>query len=101
MIGNLSGYLNIHRKTLQRAMKRRKSIEIDPINQCWIFSGRLPRFDRKLTNEIKYVIEKYYHDHTQVSPNIKDILKEKKYPGSKDYKPKHAKHFLDMTNSIV
>lgn len=99
MIGNLSGYLNIHRKTLQRAMKRRKSIEIDPINQCWSFSGRLPRSDRKLTNEIKIIIEKFWHDHTRVSPNIKDVLKEKKSLGSKDYKPEHAKHFLDMTQT--
>ena len=83
MISNLSGYLNIHCKTLQRAMKRRKSIEIDPINQCWSFSGRLPRSNRKLTNEIKIVIENFWHDHTWVSPNIKDVLKEKKSPGSK------------------
>jgi len=59
MIGNLHGYLNIDPKTLRRAMKRRKNIEMDLINQCWSFSGRIPRFDRKLTNEIKNVIEKY------------------------------------------
>jgi len=34
IIGNLSGYPNIHPKTLQRAVKRRKSIKIDPINKC-------------------------------------------------------------------
>lgn len=99
MIGNLSGYLNIHRKTLQRAMKRRKSIEIDLVNQCWSFSSRLPRSDRKLTNEIKIIIENFLHDHTRVSPNIKDVLEEKKSLGSKDYKPEHAKHFLDMTQT--
>ena len=75
MIGNLSGYLNINPKTLWRAMKRRKSIEIDLINQCLSFIGRFPRFDRKLTNEIKNVIEKYWHDHTRVSPHSKYVLK--------------------------
>ena len=99
IIGNISGYLNIHITTLQRAMKRRKSIKIDPLNQCWIFSGRLPRSDRKLTNEIKYIIEKYWHDHTRVSLDIKDVLKERKSPGSKDHQPEHAKHFLDMNRT--
>lgn len=61
---NLSGYLIRHFKILQRAMKRKKSFEIDPINQYWGFSGRISRSNRKLINEIKYVIEKYWHDHT-------------------------------------
>jgi len=99
MIDNLSGYINIHPKTLQRAVKRRKSIKIDPINQCWSFSGRLPRSNKKLTNKIKYVIEKYWHDHTSISSNIKDVLKERKALGSKDHQPEHAKYFLDMTQN--
>jgi len=101
MTGNLSGYLNIHPKTLQIVVKRRKNIKIDPINRCWSCSGRLPRFDRKLTNEIKIIIEKFWHDHTWISPNIKVVLKENKYPRSKDYKPEHEKYFLDNSNSIV
>jgi len=58
IIGNLNAYLDIHCKTLQRSVKRRKSVEIDPINQFWSFSGRLPRFDEKLTNKIKYIVKK-------------------------------------------
>jgi len=73
IIGSLSGYINIYPKTLQRVVKRRKSVKIDAINKCWSFSGRLPRYDRKLTNKIKYTIEKYWHDHTWVSPHIKYI----------------------------
>ena len=39
MVSNISEVLNIHPKTLLRVAKRRESIENDPINQCWSFSG--------------------------------------------------------------
>ena len=79
MIGNVGGYLNIHPRNFWRSVKRRKSIKIDPINQCCGFSGRFRRSNTKWTNEIKCIIEKYWHDHTRLSPNIKDVLKQRIY----------------------
>ena len=79
-----------------RATKRRESIEKDPINQCWSFNGRLPRSDMKLTNEIKSLINFFWHDNTRVSPNIRDVLKLR--VGSKIHEP-HPKHLLDMTQT--
>lgn len=59
MMSNISGYLNIHRKTLSRAVKRRVNFEIDPTNKLWTFSGRLPRSNMKLTSGVKNLIEKF------------------------------------------
>ena len=51
MLSKISKCINLNPRTLIRAAKRRESIEKDPINQCWSFSGRLPRSDMKLINE--------------------------------------------------
>ena len=48
MLSKISKCIKVNPKTLIRVAKRRESIEKDPINQCWIFSGRLPRSDMKL-----------------------------------------------------
>lgn len=96
MLSKISKYIKLNPKTLIRATKRRESIEKDPINHCWSFSGRLPRSDMKLTNKIKYLIEKYWHDNRRVSPNIRDVLKLR--VGSKIHEP-HPKHLLDMTQT--
>ena len=93
MVSNISEVLKMHPKTLLRAAKRRESIENDPINQCWSFSGRLPRSDIKLNVEIKSLIEKYWHDNTRVSSNARDVLKLR--VGSKVHDP-HPKHLLDI-----
>jgi hypothetical protein len=96
MLCNISKYIKLNPKTLIRDAKRRESIEKDPINHFWIFSGRLPKSDMKLTNEIKYLNKKYWHDNTRVSPNIRDVLKLR--VGSKIREP-HPKHLLDMTQT--
>lgn len=93
MMTNISRYLNIHRKNLSRAVKRRVNFESDLANNLWTFSGRLPRFDMKLTGEVKNLIEKFWHDNTRVSPNVRDVLKLR--VGSKIRDP-HPKHLLDM-----
>lgn len=59
MLSKISKYIKVNPKILIIVAKRRESTEKDPINQCWIFSDRLPRSDMKLTNEIKSLIEKY------------------------------------------
>lgn len=93
---NISGYLNIHCKTLSRAVKRRVKFESDPRNNLWTFSGRLPRSDMKLTGEVKTLIKKIWHDNTRVSPNTRDVLKLR--VGSK-FRDPHPKHLLDMTKT--
>ena len=40
-ISNISGYLNVNRKTLERVVKRRVNFECDPTNILWTSSGRL------------------------------------------------------------
>ena len=96
MVNNISEVLKIHPKTFLRVAKRRESIENYPINQCWSFSGRLPRFDMKLNVEIKSLIKKYWHDNTRVSSNARDVLKLR--VGSKVHDP-HPKHLLDTTQT--
>ena len=41
LISNISGHLNVNRKTLERAIKRRVNFECDPTNILWTSSGRL------------------------------------------------------------
>lgn len=60
LIGKVSGFININRKTLQRAAKRRYNIEIDLVNQCWSFIGRLPHSNMKLNNENNSLIESFF-----------------------------------------
>ena len=75
LISNISGYLNVNRKTLERAVKRRVNFECDPANIFWTSSGRLPRCDMKLTIEVKCLVEFFWHNNTRVSPNSRDVLK--------------------------
>lgn len=96
MLSDISGYLNLHHRTLSRAAKRRDTIEIDPLNHCWSFSGRLQRSDMKLNDETKQLIAKFWHDNTRVSSNARDVLKLR--VGSKIRDP-HPKHLLDMTQT--
>ena len=45
--------LNLNHTTLRRALTRWKRID-DPIqNDSWAFGGRLPHFDKKLSNDVK------------------------------------------------
>ena len=75
LISNICGYLNVNCKTLERAIKRRVDFEGNLTNSLWTSSGRLPRFDMKLTSEVKIFVEKFWHDITRVSPNSRDVLK--------------------------
>ena len=75
LISNISGYLNVNHKTLERVVKRRVDFECDPANSLWTSSGRLSRSDMKLTSEVKSLAAKIWHDNTRVSPNSRDVLK--------------------------
>ena len=74
LISNISGYLNVNHKTLERVVKRRVNFECGIVNSLWTCSGRLPRFDMKLTNEVESFVEFFWHDNTRVSPNLRDVL---------------------------
>ena len=74
LISNISEYLNVNHKTLERAVKGRVNFECDPTNILWTSSGRLPRCDMKLTSEVKNLVENFWHDNTRVSPNSRDVL---------------------------
>ena len=52
----VSELFDVSHKTMQRTLKRRQSIESDPINQYWNYTGRIPRYNIKLTSEIKAII---------------------------------------------
>ena len=62
----------------------------------WAFTGRLPRFDMKLIEAVKGLVQEYWHDNSRPSSNQKDVVKLRK--GSRDREP-HIKHFLDMTQT--
>ena len=53
--------LNLNRTTLRRALSRREKID-DPLqNETWAFGGRLPRFDKKLFDDVKEEIIQFWH----------------------------------------
>ena len=53
--------LNLNRTTLRRALSRREKID-DPLqNETWEFGGRLPHFDKKLSNDVNEEITQFWH----------------------------------------
>ena len=45
--------LNLNHTTFRRALSRREKID-DPFqNETWAFGGRLPHFDKKLSDDVK------------------------------------------------
>ena len=51
--------LNINHTTLRRALSRREKID-DPLqNEIWAFGGRLPRIDKKLSDDVKEDITQF------------------------------------------
>ena len=45
--------LNLNPTTLRRSLSRREKID-DPLqNETWAFGGRFPRFDKKLSDDVK------------------------------------------------
>jgi hypothetical protein len=62
----------------------------------WAFSSRLPRFDMKLIEAVKGLVQEYWNDNNIPSSNQKYVVKLRK--GSRDREP-HIKHFLDMTQA--
>ena len=62
----------------------------------WAFTGKLPRFDMKLIDAVKGLVQEFWHDNNRPSSNEKDVAKLRK--GSRD-REQHIKHFLDMTQT--
>ena len=51
--------LNLNHTTLRRALSRRERID-DPLkNETWAFGGRLPHFDKKLSDDVKEEIKQF------------------------------------------
>ena len=88
--------LKIGRGALRRAMLRHKRLEDLTKNELWIFSGRLPRKDKEISEALKSLIEDSCKNNTCVSPNQRDIVKRR--ISSQNHDP-HAKHFLDSTQT--
>ena len=66
--------MNLNHTTLRRSLSRREKID-DPLqNETWAFGGRLPRFDKKLSDDVKEEITQFWHSNSRVSPNAKDVL---------------------------
>ena len=91
-------YFDINRKNLDRALERRERID-DPLqNDTWAFVGSLPCVYKKLTNNVKQVIQQFWYDNSRVSPNAKDVLKLR--IGNRDHTP-HPKHFLESSQTML
>ncbi len=89
--------LNLNRTTLRRALSRREKID-DPLqNETWAFGGRLPRFDKKLSDDVKEEITQFWHSSSQVSPNAKNVSKLR--IGIRDCTP-HLKHYLEVSQTM-
>ena len=90
--------LNLNRTTLRRALSRREKID-DPLqNETWAFGGRLPHFDKKLSDDVKEEITQFWHSNSRVSPNAKDVLKLR--IGIRDRTP-HPKHYLEVSQTML
>ena len=51
--------LNLNCTTLRRALSRQERID-DPLqNETWAFGGRLPSFDKKLSDDVKKEIAQF------------------------------------------
>lgn len=66
--------MNLNCKTFFRALRRRTRVDSPPQNDTWVFSGRLPRVNMKLTENAKDEIQQFWHSNSRVSPNVKDVL---------------------------
>lgn len=89
---------NINHKTLDTTLARRQRLD-DPLQQdTWAFGGRLPRVDRKLTDNVKEDIQQSWYSNSRVSPNVKDVLKLR--ISNRDHTP-HPKHFLESSQTML
>ena len=75
-------------------MLRHKRLEDPTKNELWIFSSRLPRKDKEISEALKSLIKDFWKNNTHVSPNQRDVVR--RSIGSQNCDP-HAKHFLDST----
>ena len=90
--------LNLNHSNFRRALSRREKID-DPLqNETWAFGGRLPRFDKKLSDDVKEEITQFWHSNSRVSPNAKNVLKLR--IGIRDRTP-HPKHYLEVSQTML
>ena len=90
--------LNLNRTTLRRALSRQERID-DPLqNETWDFGGRLPPFDKKLSDDVKEEITQFWHFSSRASPNAKDVLKLR--IGIRDHML-HPKHYLEVSQTML
>ena len=90
--------LNLNGTTLRRALSWREKIDDSLQNETWAFGGRLPHFDKKLSNDVKEEITQFWHSSSWVSPNAKDVLKLR--IGIKDRMP-HPTHYLEVSQTML
>ena len=93
-MSHTSHVLKLNRKIVKKYYVIRENIETPGWKDCWDFVGRFPRRDMNLIDDVKELVQTFWHDHTRPSSNIKDVLKLRK--GSTEREP-HFKHFLDTT----
>ena len=84
-----SKLVNLNVKSLRRYSIRREHLDITGQTYFWALIGRLPRRDMNLVDAVKGLVQSFWHDHTRLSSNQKDVLKLRR--GSKDREP-HIKH---------
>ena len=82
-------------KTVRRYCYRREQLDSGETD-VWSFVRRLPRFDMKLIDAVKIMVQEFWRDNSRPSSNQKYVLKLRM--GSK-YCELHIKHFLDMTQT--
>ena len=83
---------------MRRALSRRERID-DPFqNETRAFGGRLPCFDKKLSDGVKEEIKLFWHSSSRVSPNAKVVLKLR--IGIRD-RTSHPKHYLEVSQTML
>ena len=82
-------------KALRRYCSRREQLDSGETD-VWSFIGMLPRYDMKLIDVVKGLVQEFWRDNSIPSSNQKDVLKLRM--DSRDREP-HIKNFLDMTQT--
>ena len=83
-------------KTLEKYYIRREIIDNTSEIYYWTFVGVLSHFDMKLIEDVKGLVQLFWHEHTRPSSNQKYIQKFRR--GSRNHEF-HIKQFLDMSQT--